>query len=117
MLDEAALSRLVRIAPNFGSSDPTIRAAAAEAAHRIVAGAGACWQDLLRQRPPPLQPEPVHWRHAVRLALDSEIEANEFEQRFLTTLPHWHGLPTAKQQATLENVVGRPVYASLRIRF
>jgi hypothetical protein len=103
--------------PNLGSADSDIRATAAQAAHRIVTGAGDCWQNLLRQRPSPLQAEPVHWRHAVRLALDSETPPNEFEERFLTSLLHWHGPPTPKQQATLENVVARLVHAPLRIRF
>ena len=83
MLDEAALSRLVRIA----------------------------------QRPSPLQVEPVHRRHAVRLALDSETQPNDFEERFPSTLLHWHGPPTPKQQTTLENVVARLVRTPLLIRF
>jgi hypothetical protein len=114
-MDETQLSRLCRVLPNLGSADPAIRATAAEAAHRIVTDAGGCWQDLLCQRP--LQAEQVHWRHAVRLALDSETEPNEFERQLLHSLLHRNGTLTSKQQTTLGNVVSRLVAAPLRIRF
>jgi hypothetical protein len=55
---------------------------------------------------------PIHGQHAVRLALDNEIE-----QQLLASLRHWNGTATTKQQATLENVIGRLVRTPLRIRF
>jgi hypothetical protein len=116
-MDEISLSRLALIAPNFGSPDPGIRATAAQAAHRIVTDAGDCWQDLLRQRPSPLLAKPVHWRVALRVAIDSDTPSNEFEQRFLDTLLHWNGAPTPERQATLENVVSRLVRTPPKIRF
>jgi hypothetical protein len=116
-MDEASLARLVRVTPNLGSEYPQIRATAARAAHEIATRSGYCWRDLLRQRSSPLQTEPNHWRHVVWLAIDSEVEPNEFEQRPLTSLLLRNRMLTAKQQATLENVLGRLVCTSPRIRF
>lgn len=103
--DDVAAGKLVKIARLFSSDLLGERAAAANAAHRMVAGLGLDWSDVIRPiRPAPRPHAPADdWHDDLRLALRFQRDLNAWEARFIANM-RGRSSATPKQRRTLAEI-------------
>ena len=104
--------RLVAVLELIGSDKPGERQAAAEAAHRLVHGAGLRWGDVLAPQsetpadtPPPRRKAPTV-RELVGTAARHRDQLSEWEREFVVSVGRQHRV-TRKQYAILARIAGR----------
>ena len=113
-LNPQAANRLSKILGLLGSEHSGERDAAAQAAHKIVRGAGLTWADIIhapRNSDPPRirawRADEPDWKRMAHFCHARQWSLSEKDRRFVRTMVDWCGQPTNRQREWLLDLYAR----------